>query len=115
MSDYQTIKVDIDDGIMTLTLHRPEKMNAFTSEMMQEMIAAFDRADADDSVRAVIVTGSGDKAFCAGADLSAGGATFDYAKREDRDDNASAVKSDGSVDLSHEGEALRTIGEGKAL
>ena len=103
MSDYQTIKVDIDDGIMTLTLHRPEKMNAFTSEMMQEMIAAFDRADSDDSVRAVIVTGSGDKAFCAGADLSAGGATFDYAKREDRDDNASAVKSDGSVDLSHEG------------
>jgi len=103
MSDYQTIKVDIDDGIMTLTLHRPEKMNAFTSEMMQEMIAAFDRADADDSVRAVIVTGSGDKAFCAGADLSAGGATFDYAKRGDRDENASAVKSDGSVDLSHEG------------
>ena len=55
MSDYQTIKVDIDDGIMTLTLHRPEKMNAFTSEMMQEMIHAFDRADADDAVRAVIV------------------------------------------------------------
>lgn len=103
MTDYQTIKVDISEGIMTLTLHRPEKMNAFTSEMMTEMIAAFDVADADDAVRAVIVTGSGEKAFCAGADLSSGGATFDYAKRGDRDDNASAIAGDGSVDLSHEG------------
>lgn len=103
MADYQTIKVDISEGIMTLTLHRPDKMNAFTADMMAEMIDAFDMADANDAVRAVIVTGSGEKAFCAGADLSAGGATFDYAKRGDRSDNASAVKDDGSVDLSHEG------------
>jgi enoyl-CoA hydratase/carnithine racemase len=103
MADYQTIKVDVSEGILTLTLNRPDKMNAFTNEMMQEMIAAFDQADADDSVRAVIVTGSGDRAFCAGADLSAGAKTFDYADRDDRADNASAVSAEGKVDLSHEG------------
>ena len=68
---YNTIKYEVEDNILTLTLHRPEKMNAFTGEMMMEMIDAFDRADADDDVRAIIVTGEG-KAFCAGADLSAG-------------------------------------------
>lgn len=103
MREFETIKVDISEGILTLTMHRPDKMNAFTGQMMHEMIAALDIADSDDSVRAVIVTGSGDRAFCAGADLSAGGATFDYAKREDRDDNSTAVRADGSIDLSHEG------------
>jgi enoyl-CoA hydratase/carnithine racemase len=102
MADYNTIKVDISEGILTLTMNRPDKMNAFTSEMMQEMISAFDVADADDSVRAVIVTGAGDRAFCAGADLSAGAKTFDYADRDDRDTNAGAVNADGSIDLSHE-------------
>ena len=52
MPDYNTIKTEISDGIFTLTLHRPDRMNAFTSEMMQEMVAAFDVADADDAVRA---------------------------------------------------------------
>ena len=103
MSAFKTIKTEVEDGIFTLTLHRPEKMNAFTGEMMAEMITAFDLADADDSVRAVIVTGSGERAFCAGADLSAGGATFDYAKRADRGDNQSAIRADGSVDVTHEG------------
>jgi enoyl-CoA hydratase/carnithine racemase len=103
MSKYSTILTDISEGIMTITLHRPEKMNAFTGEMMAEMIAAFDVADADDAVRAVIVTGSGDRAFCAGADLSQGAKTFDYAKRTDRMENSEAVQGDGSVDLSHEG------------
>jgi len=78
---FDTIKLDIEDGIATLTLHRPEKMNAFTGKMMAEMIAAFDITDADDAVRAVIVTGSGDRAFCAGADLSEGAKTFDYEAR----------------------------------
>jgi enoyl-CoA hydratase/carnithine racemase len=78
---FETIKLDIADGIAVLTMHRPDKMNSFTGQMMLEMIQAFDITDADDSVGAVIVTGSGDRAFCAGADLSAGGATFDYAKR----------------------------------
>jgi enoyl-CoA hydratase/carnithine racemase len=70
LSDYTQIRLDITDGIATITLHRPEKMNAFTGTMMTEMIDAFDRTDADDSVRAVIVTGAGERAFCAGADLT---------------------------------------------
>ena len=102
MADYTTILTDISEGIMTLTLNRPDKMNAFTGEMMAEMIAAFDEADADDAVRAVIVTGAGERAFCAGADLSQGAKTFDYAKRTDRQDNSTAVSADGSVDVSHE-------------
>ncbi|QSB44539.1 crotonase/enoyl-CoA hydratase family protein [Tsuneonella flava] len=70
MKGYTQIKLDIADGIATITLHRPEKMNAYTRTMMAEMTDALDVTDADDSVRAVIVTGSGEKAFCAGADLT---------------------------------------------
>jgi len=81
ISQFETITLEIDDGIATLTLNRPEKMNAFTGKMMAEMIAAFDITDADDAVRAVIVTGSGERAFCAGADLSEGAKTFDYEAR----------------------------------
>jgi enoyl-CoA hydratase/carnithine racemase len=72
-----TILYEVSDGIATITLNRPERMNAFTSEMRDDLIDAFDKTDADDAVRAVIVTGSG-KAFCAGADLSEGGNTFNY-------------------------------------
>lgn len=67
--DYSTIRYAVADGIATITLNRPEKLNAFTNVMMSEMIDAFDQVDADDAVRAVIVTGEG-KAFCAGADLT---------------------------------------------
>src|SRR5579872_3918099 len=77
---FDTLIYAVEDGIATITLNRPEKLNAFTAKMMSEMIAAFDRIDADDDVRAVIVTGAG-RAFCAGADLSAGAKTFDYAAR----------------------------------
>lgn len=100
---FDTILVDVAGGILTITLHRPERMNAFTPVMMREMVAAFDQADADDTVRAVIVTGSGERAFCAGADLGAGGATFDYKDRADRFDLGSPLREDGSVDLSHQG------------
>lgn len=103
MTDFKTIRTDVSDGIFTLTLHRPDRMNAFTAEMMKEMIAAFDMADGDDDVRAIIVTGSGDRAFCAGADLGTGDATFDYAKRADRLEQGSPVREDGSVDFSHPG------------
>ena len=72
---YTQISLDVADGIATLTMDRPEALNAFTGTMMHEMIAAFDEIDADDAVRAVVVTGRG-RAFCAGADLSSGGATF---------------------------------------
>jgi len=73
--DYKEILFDVTDNIATITLHRPDKLNAFTNTMMREVISAFDTTDADDSVRAVIVTGSG-RGFCAGADLSGGGDTF---------------------------------------
>ncbi len=108
MANYQTIITDLSEGIFTITLNRPEKMNAFNREMMSEMIAAFDEADGNDDVRAVIVTGTGERAFCAGADLSAGGATFDYAKHSGRadggnaGDGTSAVNADGTLNLSHE-------------
>lgn len=72
---YEEILYDVSENIATITLNRPDKLNAFTNRMLKEMIAAFDAADADDEVRAVIVTGSG-RAFCAGADLSGGGETF---------------------------------------
>ncbi|MEL7729002.1 crotonase/enoyl-CoA hydratase family protein [Citromicrobium bathyomarinum] len=70
MTDFTQIKLDIDGAIATITLHRPEKMNAFTNVMRDEMIEAIDITDADDAVRAVIVTGEGERAFCAGADLT---------------------------------------------
>ena len=78
MTEFTQIQYDVDDGIATITMHRPEKMNVFTNVMMREMCAAFDLVEADDDVRAVIVTGSGDRAFCAGADLTpdAGGDVF---------------------------------------
>ena len=75
---YEDIRYEVEDRVCTITLHRPDKLNAFTVRMMHELIDAFDRADADDAVRAVIVTGAG-RAFCAGADLSSGSGTFDHA------------------------------------
>ncbi|MGI9645081.1 MAG: crotonase/enoyl-CoA hydratase family protein [Ilumatobacteraceae bacterium] len=76
MAEFSQILYDVSDHIATITLHRPDQMNAFTVTMMNEVIAALDQTDADDDVRAVIVTGAGDRAFCAGADLSAGEQTF---------------------------------------
>ena len=81
LGEFETVRLEREDGIAILTLNRPEKMNSFTAQMMLDMIAAFDITDADDETGAVIVTGAGERAFCAGADLSSGGATFDYAKR----------------------------------
>ena len=100
---FDTIGLSIDGGIATITLDRPERMNAFTGQMMADLIAAFDATDADDAVRAVIVTGAG-KAFCAGADLGEGAATFNYARRG----ADGPVRADGSVDWSHE--AVRDSG-----
>src|SRR6266436_6045111 len=97
---YEQIIYEVADNIATITLNRPEKLNAFTGIMMNEMLDAFDKADADDNVRAIIVTGAG-RAFCAGADLSAGPRTFD-ATREDRPERRTAIKPDGSVDWSNE-------------
>ena len=99
---FETITTAVDDGLFILTLNRPNRMNAFTPLMMREMCAAFDAADADDAVRAVIVTGAG-RAFCAGADLGSGAATFDYAARGGKDGVGSPIREDGSVDWDHEG------------
>jgi enoyl-CoA hydratase/carnithine racemase len=88
---FETLLYSVDDGIATITLNRPDKLNAFTVRMRDELIAAFDATDADDAVKAVIVTGAG-RAFCAGADLSsAGGNTFDYAARKDAGREANVV------------------------
>lgn len=75
--EFETLTLTVADAIATITLNRPQQMNAFNLTMMQELIRAFDLTDADDDVRAVIVTGAG-KAFCAGADLSSGEDAFDY-------------------------------------
>ena len=72
---YEDIIYEVSEQIATITLNRPDKLNSFTNRMLKEIIAAFDESDADDNVRAVIITGSG-RAFCAGADLSGGGETF---------------------------------------
>ena len=79
--DYEQILTDTSEGILTITLNRPDRLNAWTGQMGHELRAAFDAADADDDVRAIIITGAG-RAFCAGADLEGGGETFDYRKRE---------------------------------
>jgi enoyl-CoA hydratase/carnithine racemase len=82
--EREQIIEDLEDGILTITLNRPDRLNAWTETMAQELISAFDRADADDDVRVVIVTGAG-RAFCAGADLEKGGETFDWRARESAD------------------------------
>ena len=102
---YEQILYAVADGVATITLNRPDKLNAFTGTMMAEMIAAFDQVDADDAVRCVIVTGAG-RAFCAGADLSAGAKTFDYDTRTDRPDKGGG----GQGALSYEQEAARDGG-----
>jgi enoyl-CoA hydratase/carnithine racemase len=78
---FEQITTEVTERVLTITLNRPERLNAWTAQMGRELTEAFDRADADDEVRAVIVTGAG-RGFCAGADLAAGGETFDYRKRE---------------------------------
>ena len=109
-----TIDLALAERVLTITLNRPDKLNAFDRAMMGELIAAFERADADDEVRAVIVTGAG-RAFCAGADLSQGGKTFDYAARADRPEVRQALAPAGGQgpDLGHE--AVRDGGGRVAL
>jgi enoyl-CoA hydratase/carnithine racemase len=77
---YEQITTELSDGIFTITLNRPERLNAWTATMGRELIEAFDTADADDDVRAIVMTGAG-RGYCAGADLAAGGETFDYTAR----------------------------------
>jgi enoyl-CoA hydratase/carnithine racemase len=93
---FETLLYAVEDGIATITLNRPDRLNAFTGQMMTDLIAAFDTTDADDAVKVVIVTGAG-RGFCAGADLSAGPGTFERANRssEGVDQDESTVPRDG--------------------
>ena len=99
MSEPTQITVSRAGTVMIITLNRPEAMNAFTAVMKNEMIAAIDQADADDSVRAIVITGQGERAFSAGADLSDGGDTFNYDRLVGGD---SPVQEDGSINWSHD-------------
>ncbi|HWD29084.1 MAG TPA: crotonase/enoyl-CoA hydratase family protein [Rhizomicrobium sp.] len=101
MTAYKEIITEISDNILTITLNRPDKLNAFTGTMMAEMIDAFKNANTNDEVRCVIVTGSG-RAFCAGADLSAGAATFDATKRADRPERNAGSMNDPDFNWSDE-------------
>lgn len=90
---FETLLVTLEDGVATITLNRPDRLNAFTGQMMLDLIAAFDWTDREDTVRAVIVTGAG-KGFCAGADLGAGAKTFDYEARDDRPERGDKASLD---------------------
>ena len=92
---YEQIEYEVRDGVATVTLNRPHRMNAYTFTMRNELLDAFDRIDADDAVRAVVVTGAG-RAFCAGADLSGGGDTFDKDKSKDMYAGPDDVLDDGT-------------------
>jgi enoyl-CoA hydratase/carnithine racemase len=83
--DFQEIRYEVAERVLTITLNRPDRLNAFTATMGRELIEAFDRADDDDEVRAVIVTGEG-RGFCAGADLGSGGSTFDWRSLQEGED-----------------------------
>src|SRR5438477_1076 len=83
--DFQQIRYEVADAILTITLDRPDRLNAWTPTMASELIEAFDRADADDEVRAIVVTGAG-RAYRAGADLAGGGETFDWRERQSADE-----------------------------
>src|SRR3954467_1273171 len=82
---FEDIRYEVADHVLTITLDRPDRLNAFTPTMGRELIEAFDEADADDDVRVILVTGEG-RGFCAGADLGGGGSTFDWRDRQDGGD-----------------------------
>jgi enoyl-CoA hydratase/carnithine racemase len=98
---YETICFDVDDQVATVTLDRPERMNAWTDTMGRELCEVMRRCDRDDGVRAVVVTGAG-RAFCAGADLSGGGSTFDASERRSR---RQEIKRDAGAKRDHGDEA----------
>jgi enoyl-CoA hydratase/carnithine racemase len=89
MTSWDTVLYEIDDGIATVTLNRPERLNAWNAQLAAELSAALDAADADGSVRAIMLTGAG-RAFCAGADLEKGGDTFDSSRNASRLQDSSA-------------------------
>ena len=106
--EYEQIRAELAERVLTITLNRPDRLNAWTPTMMAELLDVFDRVDTDDEVRAVVITGAG-RGFCAGADLQAGGATFDWRERER--EGAAGVPRDGGGRFT-----LRsTLGEGTTV
>lgn len=95
-TEFTQILYAVDEHIATITLNRPAQLNAFTGTMMRELISAFDMIDADDDVRAVIVTGAG-RGFCAGADLSGGGETFSGGGSDERTDVEGVTRDGGGL------------------
>ncbi len=95
MGDFTQIKFEIDGPVATITLNRPEKMNAYTRHMMGEICAAMDMADGNDAVRAVIFTGAGERAFCAGADLTPEGGGGPFSSDDPVDDLSDESVRDG--------------------
>ena len=93
MPEFNTLQYQVVDHVLTLTMNRPERLNAFNSEMQREFLEALDHADQDDEIRAVIVTGEG-RGFCAGADLARGAETFDY-DNQDSDAQAERASNEG--------------------
>jgi enoyl-CoA hydratase/carnithine racemase len=115
--EFEEIRYEVADRVLTITLHRPDRLNAWTPRMQAELIEAFDRADADDDVRAVVVTGAG-RGFCAGADLGRGGATFDARERPEEDarggaDHAGREASGEGAGGDGAGERVRRDGGGR--
>lgn len=82
--DFAQIRAELEDHVLTITLNRPDRLNAWTPTMGRELIASFDQAEANDEVRVIVITGAG-RGFCAGADLTGGGETFDKRQRDPRD------------------------------
>src|ERR1700691_6751491 len=98
---YETIKYEVARQILTIPPNRPDKLNAVNAAMQTELIDAFDQADADDNIRAIIVTGAG-RGFCAGADLSAGAATFDRTAQPDATPTRATSTNEADIDWSDE-------------
>ncbi|MEO1916278.1 MAG: enoyl-CoA hydratase-related protein, partial [Myxococcales bacterium] len=91
---YETLATALNDGVLTVTLNRPDRLNAFNTQMMNDLLAMYDAVDDDDRVGVVIVTGAG-RGFCAGADLGSGGATFDSGGTKDNPEGPRPVPRDG--------------------
>ena len=111
MPEFETIRYEIDQRVLTITLDRPERLNAFTGKMQREMIEALDAAEADDDVRVVIVTGAG-RGFCAGADLEKGADTFDYDNQSDvskAERTSSEGRDDDDLSWMRDGGGLLTL------